>query len=654
MINNKLFLLVLLSVVAVSCERDSLSIKDSVSGEACAKILNTRSGETPKNCLLVKFEQVPQSFEELPGIISIQRVFAPVKGKEELEKKFGLDRWYICELDNNSDQEEIARKIATISTVNAVEYEMTYSKASDCKVIPCDSQPQGTLLTKTESSKAVFNDPYLSNQWHYINTGDRSVATDSYAGGDINVKDVWTKLTTGDESIIVAVVDEGVKYTHPDLEANMWSNPKETADGKDNDGNGYADDLHGWNFVADSQITWANTNDSGHGTHCAGTIAAVNNNNLGVCGVAGGDNGKGGVKIMSCQIFDGKAGGYSSIVAKAIKYAADNGASIISCSFGYTGGTYISDSEYLNGNGGRNTIEMDAIRYFEASKNNDVLDGGIAIFASGNDGDPYATYPGAYNDIISVSAFGPDYLPAYYTNYGPGCNIVAPGGEAYHSNSAGSKSSPNAYVLSTVPNELYSSDYGYMQGTSMACPHVTGVVALALSYAKKQNRHYTVAEFKNMIVTSANDFDTRLNNDKKLSGRTLELSKYYHRMGTGSIDAWRLMMKIEGTPCLTAATGEKQWLNLSDYFGTASVNLSYLDIEYDDTAAEAIGLAEQPYIKYGRLYIHPTKCGSAKFRINAVGGGTEIGGENAIGGMAIHQDVSVIVRQQKSENGGWL
>ena len=644
----------LFCIAAVSCEREPLSIKDSAPGVASAKILNTRSGETQGNRLLVKFEQVPQSLEELPGVVSIQRVFVSVKGKEELEKKFGLDRWYVCELDKNSDQETVAREFASKSAVNAVEYEMAYSKASDCKVIPCDSPLQGTLRTKAESSKAVFNDPYLSNQWHYINTGDRSVATDSYAGGDINVKDVWTKLTTGDESIIVAVVDEGVKYTHPDLEANMWNNPKETADGKDNDGNGYADDLHGWNFVADSQITWANTNDSGHGTHCAGTIAAVNNNDIGVCGVAGGDNGKGGVKIMSCQIFDGKTGGYSSIVAKAIKYAADNGASIISCSFGYTGGTYTSDSEYLNGNGGRNTVEMDAIRYFEASKNNDVLDGGIAIFASGNDGDPYATYPGAYNDIISVSAFGPDYLPAYYTNYGPGCNIVAPGGEAYHGNSAGSANSPNAYVLSTVPSELYSSDYGYMQGTSMACPHVAGIAALALSYAKQLGEHYTVAEFKNMIVTSANDFDSRLNNDKRLSGRTLPLTNYYHKMGTGSIDAWRLMMKIEGTPCLTAVAGKEQWLDLSDYFGTASVNLTYLGIECSESAKEAVGLAANPYIKYGRLFIHPTKCGSAKFRIHAVGGGTEVGGENAIGGMAIHQDVSVIVRPQTSDNGGWL
>jgi serine protease len=640
---KKPYLLILIGAAAVSCSQEPLpdsgqQFPSCISG----KILNTKSPDTSDGQLLVKFSQASPADLDIAGVRAVERVFAPVEGKEELEARFGLDRWYVCRLEDGADAESVAASFAALADVCAVEYEMKYTKASDCRVIPCSRPLEADPLTRTGSGNAVFNDPYLASQWHYINTGDRAVATDCYAGGDINVKDVWKDLTTGDESIIVAVVDEGVKYSHPDLAANMWTNPKGT------------EDLHGWNFVSDSQISWTDANDSGHGTHCAGTIAAVNNNGVGVCGVAGGDGSTGGVKIMSCQIFDGKSGGSSAIVAKAVKYAADNGASLISCSFGYTGGTYTSDSEYLNGNGGRNTIEMDAIRYFEATKNNDVLDGGIAIFAAGNDGDPYATYPGAYNDIISVSAFGPDYLPAYYTNYGPGCNIVAPGGEAYHSNAAGERSSAAALVLSTVPSELYSSDYGYMQGTSMACPHVTGIVALALSYAKKLGKHYTVSEFKNMIITAANDFDTRINKCTKQINRSMSLTNYYHNMGTGSIDAWRLMMKIEGTPCLTAAAGENQWLDLSDYFGTASVNLTYLDIEYDDKAAEAIRLAEEPYIKYGRLYIHPTKCGSAKFTINAVGGGTAVGGDDAIGGMAIHQDVSVIVRSVKSKNGGWL
>ena len=362
---------------------------------------------------------------------------------------------------------------------------------------------------------------------------------------------------------------------------------------------------------------------------------------------------------MSCQVFDGEAGGSSTVAARAIKYAADNGASVISCSFSYGAGAFMSDSEYKNGNYGTNLIEYDAIRYFEATKNNDVLDGGIAVFAAGNDAMPYSCYPGALNDIISVSAFGPDYLPAYYTNYGPGCNITAPGGEAYLN-----PWTEKSMVLSTLPSELNEGeDYGYMQGTSMACPHVSGVVALGISYASQLGKTFTVREFKEMLLASANDFETRLASAQKdyAEGAVsrgyvtpVPLSNYRKQMGTGSIDAWRLMMKIEGTPCLTAEAGENQWLDLSDYFGSASTNLTYLGVECLGDGDEAVGLAEEPYIRYGRLYIHPTKCGSAKFRVTAVGGGSAVGGDDAIGGMEISQVVSVVVRSVKSSNGGWL
>ena len=645
-----------LSVASCSEKADEALTLPSVPD--VGKIVNTRA--TGEQCreILVKFNQVPDA-ETIDafcrdGVLSMEKVFTSMPGKEDLEKRFGLDRWYSVVTSNDVDQKTVAEKFAGIATVSAVEYGDTYKKASDGISYPY--VPDDAALTRATTSGSIFNDPSLSAQWHYINNGDVSVATSVYKGADINVADVWRSLTTGDNSIIVAVVDEGVKYSHPDLAGNIWTNPNETEDGKDSDGNGYVDDIHGYNFVSRGPVTWAKDGDSGHGTHCAGTIAAVNNNGLGVSGVAGGSGKGDGVKIMSCQIFDNDRGGSSSIVAKAIKYAADMGASIISCSFGYAGGTFKSDLAYKNGNGGNNTLEYDAIHYFEATKNNDVLDGGIAIFASGNDGDPYATYPGALNDVISVSAFGPDYLPAYYTNYGPGCNITAPGGEAY----LAPWTSYKPMVLSTLPSELGNGDYGYMQGTSMACPHVSGVVALGLAYSKKLGKHYSAKEFKEMILSSANDFETKLASAGKKNyasageSHRVPLANYRKQMGTGSIDAWRLMMKIEGTPCLTAEAGKEQWLDLSDAFGTASINLTYLNVECSSADAAAIGMTQEPYIKYGRLFFYPTKCGSAKFKITAVGGGDAVGGDDAIGGMEMSQTVSVVVRPFKSENGGWL
>jgi len=114
------------------------------------------------------------------------------------------------------------------------------------------------------------------------------------------------------------------------------------------------------------------------------------------------------------------------------------------------------------------------------------------------------------------------------------------------------------------------------------------------------------------------------------------------------------MMQIEGIPSLIAETGKNQWLDISDYFGSASTSLTYSGVEVSDQTRESLGLAEEPYIQYGRLYIHPTKAGSGKVRIKAVGGGDIIGGGDNVGGMEITQEVSIIARSFKSTNGGWI
>lgn len=633
--------------------------------------------EVSPSAVLVKFK-APVSDETLRDLeaengVTLTKMFPSAPGKEELEARFGLDRWYEAVIADGTDVYSKAGQMSRVKTVDIVEYESVPSKCSD-GIVYAASEP----LPATRAGDK-FNDPYLSYQWHYNNTGNASFSPKAAAGADVNVSDVWATLCGGDPDIIVAVIDEGVDYSHSDLAPHMWVNKGEIpGNGIDDDGNGYIDDVYGYNFVdMNANVNCDNPDDSGHGTHCAGTIAAVNNNGKGVCGIAGGTGNNDGCRIMTCQIFSGKRGGDS---AKAIKYAADMGASVISCSFGFST-SFASDNVYIQRTG---SAEIDAVHYFEACKNNPVLNGNIAIFAAGNENHNYAHYPGAFYDIISVSAFGPDFLPTYYTNYGPGCNVAAPGGEAYHV-----VNKWNSMVLSTVPKKVrtmaidgsYSVtglEYGYMQGTSMACPHVSGVVALALSYAKKLGKTFDRDEFKRMILASTKDIDQRIAGKAEKTyayGKSaLKLAPYYHQMGTGAIDAWRLMMHIEGIPTLTAQTGREQWINLSPMFGTSSVSLTYLGVEVSDAAASSMGLQKltpnssdkypavadpngYAYVQFGRLYVHPTKLGSGKITITAVGGGDHVGGgDNPPGGMVLTQTVSILAREVDGGNGtgGWL
>lgn len=674
-----LLLLTLLVPWLFSCRRES---PDASASYPSAPVVRLGDVVSP-DAVLVKFS-APLSPEERASLeqsqsVTLERVFPSTPGKEALERRFGLDRWYEARLSSGSDVHAEARRMSRIGRVELVQYLTPAEKNGASAFVPAPPAVRA-------GSSSGFNDPYLPLQWHYRNYGNASISPKVVAGADINVSEVWEQLCCGDPDIIVAVVDEGVKYTHPDLRENMWVNTGEIpGNGIDDDGNGYVDDVYGYNFVTDGPVSWdvvdaAGNGDTGHGTHCAGVIAAVNNNGRGVSGVAGGSGRGDGCRIMSCQIFSGDRGGSVAAVARAIKYAADMGASVLSCSFGYSH-AFSSDNGYVKSQG---SLEIDAVHYFEACRNNPVLDGGIAVFAAGNEAHDYAHYPGAFHDIISVSAFGPDGLPTYYTNYGPGCNISAPGGEAYHAVNRW-----ESMVLSTVPSELPGSgtdgaygktglDYGYMQGTSMACPHVSGVVALGLSYAKKLGRTFGRDEFKQMILASVNDLDQRIGSVATKSyayGRgDLSMAPYYHRMGTGAIDAWRLMMHIEGVPTLTAQTGRQQWIDLSSVFGSASVSLSYLSVSVPEETVSSLGLQKieatntgkypavedgggYAYVQFGRLYIHPTRLGSGKIRISAVGGGDSLGGgSNPPGGMELSQEVSLIARDADGGNGtgGWL
>lgn len=678
-----------LVILLVSCSQDIIERGEKlheVVSQPSAKILNSSEDSFSGELYVQVHEGEGLDIELFPSVTSCKPVFHGGFKNEQLAKELGLDRWYVVEFPKSENLDAMALNIAGSSAVQSIEFSNKLYNQHLGKATPYTSQsaaptssahlsmfPTGvsssptfvevsssqmpiaeaSAYTKAPSAQwSNFNDPLLVDQWHYYNLGDKSISTAAVAGADINLKDAW-RLTTGDPRVIVAVIDEAVQYDHPDLVNNIWTNPNEKADGTDTDGNGYVDDLHGVNFATGGQLVWEGEKENSHGTHIAGTIAAMNDNGIGGCGIAGGDATHGGVKIMSCQVFyGGSASGLAMV--NAFKYAADNGASIIQCSFGYNSGAINSDAEYKKSH----SLELNAIEYFLKTSNCEAIDGGVAIFAAGNETSPKSGYPAAYYKYISVAAIAADNLPAYYTNYGPGVNISAPGGDVFTNSSV---YNVRGQILSTLTSQASTTGYGYMNGTSMACPHVTGVAALGLSYMLQRGFKLSNEEFMSKILTSVNDIDdflknTRIGYDPKTNSvkTDIPMSPYKKNMGTGTIDAWRFLMQIEGVPSLTAKVGESKRIDLSDYFGGAAKNLEYLSCEMSEEDKRALGVTQEPEIKYGKLLITATKQGCAKVTIKAIGGGSTLGDGSNIGGMEMSRTISIIARSVKSDNNGWL
>ena len=500
----------------------------------------------------------------------IERVFPVDRRSEEKMREEGLHLWYVVRFSDKYPVEKVAADLARLGEVSKVEFNRTLKRANQNKAVPLTSAAIEQMAASAKPDG--FNDPHLGLQWHMVNNGDLA-KTKFVAGADVNVEKAW-KLCTGNPSIIVAVLDEGVDFSHPDLKGSMWVNEKEIwRSAEDNDGNGYAGDVYGYNFAAQSGIISTNGRyDTGHGTHVAGVIAATNDNGIGISSIAGGTPDNPGVKIMSCQIFSGALAGTVLDEVRAIKYAADNGAVILQCSWGYISGAanpydwqpqFSSDEQWKNSN----MLEYKALDYFvhNAGSPDGVVDGGIIVFAGGNEYAPAASYPAAYPDYVSVAATAPDYTPAVYTNYGPGTSISAPGGDQdyYFEYGEGLNKGSIGCVLSTLPYNVTGTasplaGYGYMEGTSMACPHVSGVVALGLSYAANLHRHVKAEEVKNLLYNTARPIEQYWNLDKpkqfykfvtdlsEVHLSSMNLKDYKGKMGSGQVDAHAFLQAIAG------------------------------------------------------------------------------------------------------------
>jgi subtilisin family serine protease len=304
------------------------------------------------------------------------------------------------------------------------------------------------------------DDPGFPQEWGLVNTGQvvdvpaigPQVGT---PGADIDAASAWA-VRTDASSVTVAVIDTGIQLNHPDLEANLWTNTGETpGNGADDDGNGYIDDVHGWDFANDDATP---SDDNGHGTHVSGTIGAIGDNGVGVTGVAW------SVRIMPLKAFDETGSADTSAIIGALEYAVDNGAGISNNS--YSGPSFVQ-------------AEFDA---FAAA----AEAGHLAIVAAGNEGqsdDAHPWYPAAFGleEALSVAATDNKNVLASFSNFGSfSVHVAAPG----------------VGILSTLPTSIVPSGYGKLSGTSMATPHVVGVAALVAA----EHPTWTGAEVRDRIL----------------------------------------------------------------------------------------------------------------------------------------------------------
>jgi subtilisin family serine protease len=326
--------------------------------------------------------------------------------------------------------------------------------------IPNADKPLLTIKNDSieEIEPFVPNDPQLNSQeWHY---------------NAIELSKAWT-IEKGNSLVTVSVHDSGILYSHPDLANAMW--PEIGPGG-------------------------LSTKPGNHGTHVAGTVAAVTNNEVGVAGIAGGSGPAGGARLMSVDIFNDE----TITTYEGYVYAADLGVPISQNSWSY------EDPNAFN------QADLDGIDYFVTNGGGEILDGGIVFFSAGNEDSNDLWYPGYYENAIAVASTTTNDHKSGFSNFGEWVDISAPG----------------SGVFSTT----LSNGYGNLSGTSMACPHVSGVAALVLSYIPGM---ISAEQLKEILLMSADSIDQVNPN-------------YIGMLGTGRLNAYKALLLAQSYAVLNA------------------------------------------------------------------------------------------------------
>jgi subtilisin family serine protease len=451
-------------------------------------------------------------------------------------KQWGFNLWFDLYVPAETSIKTMVMEYAKLEAVKVAE--PVYKKQLVGQVEPLFPE---IFQPDNDIPNSFPNDPRYNEQWHYNNTGQAGGTIDA----DIDLPEAW-ELTKGNSNVIVAVLDAGISYTHPDLAANMWSGI-------------------GYNFVDNSPTVLPGS----HGTHVAGTIAANTNNAVGVSGIAGGNGTGNGVRLMSCQIAN-PAWTISGGIENAFIWAADHGAAITQNSWIYgTAGEYEQSV-------------LDAIDYFNANGGGTVLGGGITIFAAGNSNSQAQLYPACYSGVLSVAATNNKDKKAAYSTYNTWVDLSAPGGET---------SVAGGGVLSTYTGN----SYAFLQGTSMACPHVSGVAALIISLAPGQ---LTSQNVKDILISTTDNIDA-LN------------PTYIGKLGSGRLNAYKAVHLTDSVFLNPSIPSPPQT------FTANAINPDLIDLSWGLNAT-----SDSVILAFNSSYIFGTPSGNYLPGQTITGGGT--------------------------------